>query len=290
MIMLSTPAMKRDLRVLWAKSFPDSQTVIHFFFQHRYRPDQCLVMVQDGRVVSALHLLPAQIVTEDGRCPVQYIYAAATLPEYRNTGCMTKLLHAAEELGVSRGIPYTALVPSGQSLFAYYERAGFVPYFETRTVRITRQELKHLARGGREKRAEVSARLLSSVRIDALRNEIGNVLWDRDAFAFAAEYQQIAQGEVFSAATAGSVGYAFFQQEEQTGIVTEAIANEAVLSGLANQLQSKCRSPLILFCLPVDSPLFPGKGEITCTGMLKVNGEIGQLPNGKHPYLGLDLN
>ena len=119
MITLSTPAMKRKLRGLWAKSFPDSQTVIHFFFQYRYRSEQCLALVRENSVVSALHLLPAQIVTENGRSPVQYIYAAATLPEYRNTGCMTQLLQAAEDIGTARGIPFTALVPSGQSLFSY---------------------------------------------------------------------------------------------------------------------------------------------------------------------------
>jgi len=290
MIMLSTPAMKRDLRVLWAKSFPDPQTVIHFFFQRRYRPEQCLAFVRDSRVVSALHLLPAQLVTETGRCPVQYIYAAATLPEYRNAGCMTQLLQAAEELGISRGVPFTALVPSGQSLFSYYARSGFVPYFETRTVRVPRERLKELARGGRANRAEGSSRLLSSVRTDTLRGGIGNVLWDRGAFAFAKAFQEIAQGEVFSSAYPGRLGYAFFQQEEQTGIVTEAIAQPAVLPGLARQLQLRCRSPLILFRLPVNSPLFLGEGKIEFTGMLKQNGNLAPQPKGEHPYLGLDLN
>lgn len=290
MITLSTPAMKRKLRVLWAKSFPDSQTVIHFFFQYRYRSEQCLALVRENSVVSALHLLPAQIVTENGRSPVQYIYAAATLPEYRNTGCMTQLLQAAEDIGTARGIPFTALVPSGQSLFSYYERSGFVPYFETRTVRVSKEELKKLAHGGREKRAQASSRLLASVRTEALCGGVGNLLWDRSAFSFAAAYQKIAQGNVFSAAAPGYVGYAFFQQEEQTGVVTEAIAQPPVLAGLARQLQSVCRGPLLLFRLPVDSPLFAGQGEISFTGMLKVNGGLAALPKGKHPYLGLDLN
>lgn len=290
MIMLSTPDMKRDLRALWKKCFPDSQMVIHFFFQHCYRPEQCLTVVRDGGVVSALHLLSAQLVTENGRCPVQYIYAAATLPEYRNTGCMTQLLQAAEELAVQRGIPFTAVVPAGQSLFGYYERSGFVLYFETRTVRVKREELKQLAHRGREQRAQVSSRLLSSVRTDALRSGVGNVIWDRGAFSFAAAFQEIAKGEVFSADAAGDVGYAFFQQEEQTGVVTEIIAQESVLPGLAYQLQKECRSPLMLFRLPVDSPLFPDRGEITFTGMLKANGELAPIPKGGHPYLGLELN
>ncbi|MDD6174434.1 MAG: GNAT family N-acetyltransferase [Firmicutes bacterium] len=290
MIMLSTPAMKRDLRALWTKSFPDSQSTIRFFFRYRYCPGQCLVLVRDNTVVSALHLLPAQIVTENGRSPVQYIYAAATLPEYRNTGCMTQLLQAAEDLGAARGVPYTALVPSGRSLFAYYERSGFVPYFETRTVRVSREELIGLARGGREQRAQVSSRLLSSVRTEVLRDGVGNLLWDRSAFSFAVAYQKISQGNVFSAAAPGYVGYAFFQQEEQTGVVTEAIAQPPVLAGLARQLQSACRSPLMLFRLPVDSPLFAGRGEISFSGMLKVNGKLAELPEGKHPYLGLELN
>ena len=217
MITLSTSAMKRDLRVLWAKSFPDPQAVINFFFQYRYRADQCLALVRENRVISALHLLPAQIVTENGRSPVQYIYAAATLPEYRNTGCMTQLLKAAEDLGTSRGIPFTALVPSVQSLFPYYERSGFVPYFETRTVRVSKEELKKLAHGGREKRAQASSRLLASVRTEALGGGVGNLLWDCSAFSFASAYQKAAQGNVFSAATPGYVGY------EEGGQLTEKV-------------------------------------------------------------------
>lgn len=290
MITFAAPGMKRDLRTLWAKSFPDPPAVVHYFFQHRFCPEQCLAMVRDGMVVSALHLLNAQIVTENGRSPVQYIYAAATLPEYRNHGCMSKLLQAAEELGRSRGVPFTALVPSGQSLFAYYERSGFTPYFQTRTVRVDRERMKRLAYGGRRLSAQASPRLLSAVRTDALKNGIGNVLWNRSAFAFAAGYQRVSQGEIVSAASFGGVGYAFFQQEEQLGVVTEAIADVEVLPGIVSQLRRRSRSPLILFRLPVDSALFAGEGEVAFTGMLKANDGKTPLPAGGHPYLGLELN
>ncbi len=61
--------------------------------------------------------------------PVQYIYAAATLPAYRGRGYCGALLKAAFEVGRSRGQAASFLRPASQGLTDYYTQFGYRPFF-----------------------------------------------------------------------------------------------------------------------------------------------------------------
>ena len=292
MIALASAGMERQLDRLWRNCFYDPVKVTRYFFKYRFVPGNTLVAVEDKEVVSALYLLPCKIRMDGRLCKAQYVYAAATLPQFRNRGLMTQLLRKADELGAQNGVFYTVLVPASQSLFRYYEKSGYQTYFYLRVVQAARQELAELARGGKQDAAAISDRLLWTVRNEALGNGLGNVYWDKRAVGFAVDFFCICGGEVFSAARDGSVGYAFFRDNGNFGNVTEIISDDRTLPGLAYQMINGCKCERFVLQLPVGSRLFPESGTILPFGMIKPVPGMGSEPRpaGNLPYLGLHLD
>lgn len=292
MITLASAGMERQLDRLWRNCFYDPVKVTRYFFKYRFVPDNTPVAVEEKEVVSALYLLPCKIRMNGRLCKAQYVYAAATLPQFRNRGLMTELLRKADELGRENGVSYTVLVPSSQSLFRYYEKSGYQTYFYLRKVQINRQEMLEIAQGGKQDAAAISDRLLWTVRNEALGGGVGNVNWDKHAVGFAVDFYCVCGGEVFSAARDGSVGYTFFREHENFCEVTEIVSDENTLPGLAYQMISSCKCDQFVLRLPVGSPLFPGRGEVLPFGMIKtVPGQTDGIEQaGNLPYLGLHLD
>ena len=123
------PGMERGLKRLWQACFHEPDRPVDFYLRNAYRPENCLVYLHGGKLVSAVHLLPCRILTEEGPAPAHYIYAAATLPEYRGHGFMASLLAYAALYGAGRGQRYSAVLPAEPGLYSLYEKAGYQPYF-----------------------------------------------------------------------------------------------------------------------------------------------------------------
>lgn len=110
---------------LWNKVFGDDEEYIKLFFDKAYYDCECFAEIVDDKAVSAFYLLKCTI-KKDGRLyNGRYLYAAATLPEYRSKGLMSKLIKEALDYGKSKGLHFVALVPADDGLYDYYTRFGF---------------------------------------------------------------------------------------------------------------------------------------------------------------------
>lgn len=137
-----------SIREIWLRCFSgDRMESVNFFLDGCFAKECCMIYELDGRVVSMLHLLPLVIRCGDSEYPAQYLYAAATLPQYRFHGLMAELLDAAREQGKKDGCAFTLLLPASESLVGYYARAGY----ETATARkdavFSSDELRALVSG-----------------------------------------------------------------------------------------------------------------------------------------------
>ena len=120
------PALSR----LWLACFPgDTMETVRAVFGRLALETECLVAAPDGFPVSMLLLLPQRYAAAGRSLPVQYIYAAATLPAYRGRGYCGALLKAAFEVGRSRGQAASFLRPASQGLTDYYTQFGYRPFF-----------------------------------------------------------------------------------------------------------------------------------------------------------------
>ncbi len=117
---------KKSLSDLWSRVFDDDYSFIKLIFNKEYDESiLCFAEIIDGIAVSAFYLIENQL-NFDGECfNGYYLYAAATLPEYRGKGIMSKLIRQAQEYCREKDIAYISLVPSQGSLYNYYSALGF---------------------------------------------------------------------------------------------------------------------------------------------------------------------
>ena len=131
------PEQASDLKTIWLRSFPgDTGEDVDAFFSALFRPEECLVYLAEGRPVSMTFALPAVFRAQGESVPVQYIYAASTLPEWRGRGIFGRLLEFACGQGARQGMAASFLRPGEKSLFDYYRRFDYRPFFTGSVVRL----------------------------------------------------------------------------------------------------------------------------------------------------------
>ena len=112
---------QREMRVMWHDIFGDDIVEIDSFLV-RHTDAIPLIHKENERVVSMLFVVPLQMWEQS----VAYIYAVATLPEYRGRGIASQLLNEALQLvEQSRKFDCVALIPSSTESKRLYERLGF---------------------------------------------------------------------------------------------------------------------------------------------------------------------
>ncbi len=90
-----------------------------------YRPENTLVQREGADIAASLQMIPLELEIGGERCPAHYIYAAATLPQFRGEGRMASLLAQAAEEGRARGQEYSILIVQEPSLLRFYEKNGY---------------------------------------------------------------------------------------------------------------------------------------------------------------------
>jgi len=120
---------KKQLYSLWNEAFGDSDEVIDMFYKSVIKADNTVLAEEDGRVISALYLIKAEITVNKKDYKAYYIYAAATDKKYRRRGVMGKLLEFCSALSEKRNVDYLFLHPETEKLYSYYAKNGFVTAF-----------------------------------------------------------------------------------------------------------------------------------------------------------------
>jgi GNAT superfamily N-acetyltransferase len=110
-----------DLERIWFACFGGPQEYLNFYYRKRFVPSETLVWRENGRPVSMMTLMNVEINGQKGA----YVYAVATLPEYRHRGLMRKLDGFAKQIMSQRGCNFSVLVPAERTLFAMYEKLGY---------------------------------------------------------------------------------------------------------------------------------------------------------------------
>ena len=84
MVVFADKSREAELIEIWKQSFGDREEYIRMFFAWNLAKTMVLVYEVDGKAVSVAYLLPVTYEkTGQKVVPCWYLYAAATLPEYR---------------------------------------------------------------------------------------------------------------------------------------------------------------------------------------------------------------
>ncbi len=115
---------KEDALRLYKIAFPDDSDDFAEGFINKFFDKSCHYLTDNGRLVSMLFAFDATITANGKKLQAYYVYAVATLPEYRGQGMIRRLMSSLEE----KGLPLV-IKPSSRELFAFYEKLGFKTAF-----------------------------------------------------------------------------------------------------------------------------------------------------------------
>lgn len=174
-----------EIAQIWKNCFGDAEDYIEFYMDNRMTEDNMLVVYEDGRIVSMASFLPARYLCDGVYEDVRYVYAVATLPEYRRKGYAGRILQFAQEYYKQPLI----LAPAEESLVRYYEEMGFKRAFPDTRASVM-QDIEALALPEIEQEeilmTPVSAKEYVQIRDESCARE-GYVSWDEAAVSYVME-------------------------------------------------------------------------------------------------------
>lgn len=121
---------KEQIRELWQICFNDTEEFVRFYFDDIYKEEQALTIEKEGKLVSALQMIPYTLHWCGKDWSVAYISGACTSPAERGKGLMRELLQKAFEEMRKKGYDLTALIPAEPWLFDYYRGQGYTEAFD----------------------------------------------------------------------------------------------------------------------------------------------------------------
>jgi GNAT superfamily N-acetyltransferase len=107
------------LKAMWTQAFGDPEELMDGFFSLLDGAGFGLVCRDGGRAVSMAYVLEG-LSCGDRRCA--YIYAVATLEEYRGRGLGAELMSACREKAMLRGSEVICTCPAEPSLYDWYAK------------------------------------------------------------------------------------------------------------------------------------------------------------------------
>lgn len=125
-------AKQQDLsaiRALWEICFPSEGEFNDYFFREVFRVETVLLLCEGQRIRAMLQEIPLLLSVNGENSSSTYIYGACTVPAYRGQGCMARLLESSFKNDLELGRFASVLIPAESSLFQYYSKFNYEPYF-----------------------------------------------------------------------------------------------------------------------------------------------------------------
>jgi len=130
MISKSADIYLPQIKQIWKTVFKDSDDYIRLFFKYKYKHDETLLSVENGKVRSMLFFPQYNMKISKTLYKAGYICGAATSREYRGRGFMDKLLNKAFSFMLARGDAFSVIIPAKKELNDFYAKYGFRPLFK----------------------------------------------------------------------------------------------------------------------------------------------------------------
>lgn len=290
MIEFAKPEMQPALSLLWQECFHDPAQYPDSFLSRISLSRDCLTDVENGKLAAAAYFLPAQIYNGEKTLQAHYVFAAATMPDFRSHGLMSALLARMAVEGEKRGDCFSAVLPSDEGLYRFYASAGYSSFFHVRLMDAARERLQALADENLPCAAP-ELNCLNTCRRQFLSNSSGSLLWDDRMLGVSLAVSHTYGDQLVCAWKGAAFSYALCRTEGSVCTVLEMAAESNTFPALLAEILKKTSARQYRFRLPVGNGPFPGEGEIVPFGMLKPLGSRSLSDAGAcSPYLGLGMD
>ena len=221
MVVFADKSKEMELIKIWQQSFGDSVDYIRMFLVWNAARTMIIVYEIDGKAISVAYLLPVTYKGQgqtDSSC--WYLYAAATLPEFRGCGYFGEIMRF-----IQKNIPEPViLVPGEKSLIDFYEKQGLHIWLEENTLEIAydaeKMSADYLLKGACVKDIDVTEYLAE--RNHAL-TECGYMKWDEHFIRYIFHENMICGGKQKQIAVEGRKYIATYRIEDQNLKVLELL-------------------------------------------------------------------
>ncbi|MGN0335488.1 MAG: GNAT family N-acetyltransferase [Lachnospiraceae bacterium] len=123
---------KERSRKLYEEAFPeDPEEFVDYYYGCHTKDNQILVLEQNGKICSMLHLNPYTQVVNGHEVSAYYYVAVATAEDCRHQGMMRKLIYRSLRDIRKQEQPYTYLMPANRAI---YEPFDFRIVYEQKRV------------------------------------------------------------------------------------------------------------------------------------------------------------
>ncbi len=241
-IRLATTADHTQMRQIWRTCFDDDEAFIALFFTYS-NYWRAMVVEEDNVLISMLFALPT---TND----FWYIYACATLPQYRQRSAMAQLLNAVYQRALNEKQKGIVIVPADNHLREYYKKHGFIDTFSLKKAIFTPANAN----------SEIEETELSTAEIVRLRDDFFNnsFAWSETHINLVRQTLQLAHGDIVTFKYQNALGYAVC--EPTNHLIVKELAIECTilttetLQTLANFLGARFNTTKIEFHLNANAP------------------------------------
>ena len=233
-----------ELKRLFLNCFDDTLGFVNMFFANHFVPENTVIAEKDGRVIGMAFLLPCTAEEK----PCFYIYGVCVAPDERKSGIGSALLKFAAEYAKSLGAR-VLLRPENESLFSFYEKAGFSPcsYYKTETF------------ASRENAATLSP--VSAEEYLTLRNrgfaDRNPVLWDKAAIEHALNHETFFGFSAYKFEVGDEAGILLCGKDGGEPFIKETTASAAALPAVAAAALAFMGGEEITVLLPSDQSGIP---------------------------------
>ena len=186
------------------------------------------------------------------------------------------------------------VLPASDSLYAFYEAAGYLPFFQLDMQTASAHELSAFSSPSKQKVRQVPAfAQLTRVRNNVLRNRTGSALWTADALFYAERSARLYGGGLLSAGSSAAPSYALCSGGKECA-VTEWIAKPSDRPALLRLLLDRVPSKSYRFRFPAGMQP-PGSGSSRAAAAVRPDQasllrRTSAVETNALPYLGMTLD
>lgn len=259
-----------QLKDIWLRCFNDSKEFIDLFFSYKGYW-KAIVIEHNNTIVSMLFVIP----TADD---FWYIYAVATLPQYRKQGLMKKLLNETYLRSIKHRKKGILLVPATEMIKKYYEKLGFVSF----------SKLKKVILIPRSQQFDIIENKITESQINTIRKKYfkESIKWKSKHVALSKLTTLVFGGDIIAFKYKKDQGYVVVENQKHLIVKEIAFSSNVitmeVLQEITNFLSKRfSKTNEVIFHLIENSPI---KGELFSFAMIKSN----DLVSSKYFNLALD--
>ena len=261
-----------DLKEIWRRCFGDPESYIDFYFNTRDWLSETAVLLEDGRAVSMLTMIPVDMIDQEGgKCSASMLYAIATHPDYQKRGFADRLIEFSNQYLLSKQTAVTLLVPASEELFGYYAKLGYSDGFYAREAALSRDDIEKLP--GEHKVCKFVP--VKPMEYNAIRRKLleGHpyLSYRDDEAAFQKKSSQMFGADLYAIVIGDDVGCAYAERiSEEEVIVKELLAPEQLFVPVVKRIAELLPADQYAIRTPIHAGETLG-GRIRHFGMLRTN-------------------